>query len=321
METLFEKYIQGKCTNKDYENIRTFINNPANDALLDELMYENWIQSSNSEPTIKPNTELLDSIHHQIALKENKTAPVVRIYRTWLAVAAVLIIGLITSTLILLVGTKDEIINRHISTPYGAKTQFILPDGSEVWLNSGSTLTFPDQFRGERIVELSGEAYFSVEKKNQPFKVRTHTGDVKVLGTEFDVKAYDGEIFNVTLENGVVSFICNTGQEVKLEPGMQIVCDSKNIKIRNVETRLFTSWKDGQLIFRDEPLQNIITQLERWYNVKIELLDDGIKNLRYTGTIEMESFSEVLELIKVTTPINYSFDRKTRILTISASKN
>jgi ferric-dicitrate binding protein FerR (iron transport regulator) len=141
---------------------------------------------------------------------------------------------------------------------------------------------------------------------------------VKVLGTNFNVKAYQGEAFVTTLESGSVAFTNPLGRKAILEPGSQVVYSSNKFFTQQVDTEVFTSWKDGKLIFRDEPLQNMITRLERWYNVDIKLEDERIKNLKYTGTIEMESFSEVLELIKVTTPINYSFDRKTRVLTISA---
>jgi ferric-dicitrate binding protein FerR (iron transport regulator) len=320
MQTLFEKYIQGKCTVEEYEKVKNFITDPENNVLLSEMMYEHWIISSAPVSAKTPNLQLLDSIHHKIALKENKPGTVIRVYKAILAVAAVLIIGLVTGAILFLKSQEHEITNRQITTPYGAKTLYTLPDGSEVWLNSGSTITFPDEFKGERIVELAGEAYFSVKKGKHPFSVKTRCGDIQVLGTEFDVKVYENEPLTATLESGIVKFTYNSGQEVELKPGMQVVYDEKSIKIKDVETRLFTSWKDGQLIFRDEPLQNIISQLERWYNVKIILRDDKIKGLKYTGTIEMESFSEVLELIKVTTPISYSFDRKTRILTISTSK-
>lgn len=321
MQTLFEKYIQGKCTVDEYEKVKNFITDPGNNVLLSEMMYEHWINSSLNESSVEPNLQLLDSIHHKIALKESRPNPAIRVYQAILAVAAVLIIGLVTGAILLMNSQEKEITSRQIATPYGAKTMFTLPDGSQVWMNSGSTVIFPDEFKGERIVELSGEAYFSVKKDKKPFTVKTRCGDIQVLGTEFDIKVYENEPLSTTLESGVVKFTSNAGQEVELKPGMQVVYDEKSIKIKNVETRLFTSWKDGQLIFRDEPLQNIISQLERWYNVKIILRDDKIKGLKYTGTIEMESFSEVLELIKVTTPINYSFDRKTRILTISTSKH
>jgi ferric-dicitrate binding protein FerR (iron transport regulator) len=318
MQSLFEKFINGTCTGEEYEEVLKFIQNPDNDSKLDQLLLKKLRETIKTEPAIKPDLQLLDSIHHQIALREKKQPAVVRLYQSLLAVAAVLMIGLVIGSLYYVSRFTPEIVTQDISTPYGGKTQFILPDGSTVWLNSGSSFSYPSRFDGDRIVELSGEAYFKVEKQKEPFKVKTKYGEVEVLGTEFNIKAYDNETFLTTLEKGSVVFTNKFGKQAKLEPGMQVVFDSVDFRMRRVETKLYTSWKDGQLIFRDEPLKNIITQLERWYNVEIVLQDDRIKNLKYNGTIEMESFSEVLELIKVTTPIKYSFDRKTRILTIAA---
>lgn len=318
MQSLFEKFINGNCSEEEYNEVLKIIQNPNNDLQLDQFLLRKLKETLKTEPSVKPDNQLLDAIHHQIALREKKPVPAIRIYQSLLAVAAVLIIGLIIGALFYVESFTPEITMQRMSTPYGGKTQFTLPDGSTVWLNSGSSFSYPSRFDGERIVELTGEAYFKVEKQNEPFKVKTEFGEVEVTGTEFNVKAYQNETFFTTLESGSVVFTNKYGKQAMLEPGMQVVFDSVDFKLRRVNTELFTSWKDGQLIFRDEPLQNIITQLERWYNVEIVLKDDRIKNLKFNGTIEMESFSEVLELIKVTTPIKYSFDRKTRILTISA---
>lgn len=319
MQSLFEKYIKGKCTPKEYKQVLEFLQNPDKSSHLDKLVLENWKQTLKTKSTIKPDSQLLDAIHHKIALKEQNQSVVIRMYKRLLSAAAILIIGLVIGSLLFVQSQQTEITAQNITVPYGGKTQFTLPDGSAVWLNSGSTFSYPSQFKGERIVELTGEAYFNVEKQKEPFKVKTEYGEVVVLGTQFNVKAYKNETFYTTLESGSVMFTNMYGKQARLEPGMQVVFNSETFKLRTVETNLFTSWKDGQLIFRDEPLQNIITQLERWYNVNIVLKGERIKNLKYTGTIEMESFSEVLELIKVTTPIKYSFDRKTRVLTIEAS--
>jgi len=318
MQSVFEKYIKGNCSTEEYEQVLKLIRNQNNDKQLDKLLSDNWTQTLKSEPNIKPDNQLLNAIHHQIVLKEQNPFRVIRIYKGLLSAAAILIIGLVIGSLFFIQSQKPAITTQSISTPFGGKTNFILPDGSSVWLNSGSTCSYPNRFDGKRIVELTGEAFFKVEKQNEPFKVKTKYGEVEVFGTEFNVKAYENETFFTTLESGSVVFTNVYGKQAKLEPGMQVVFDAENFKLRRVETSLFTSWKDGQLIFRDEPLQNIISQLERWYNVKIVLKDASIKNLKYNGTIEMESFSEVLELIKVTTPITYSFDRKTRVLTIAA---
>lgn len=318
MQALFEKYIKGNCTEEEYKKVVQFIKDQGSDPDIEKLLLTTWKQSANSTLGIKPDPLLLNSIHHKIALKEQSQSHVVRLYRGLLSAAAILILGLVIGTVFYVQRYAPGITTKNISTPYGGKTQFVLPDGSLVWLNSGSTFTYPDRFDGERIVELNGEAYFEVKKQKEPFKVRTEYGEVEVLGTEFNVKAYPDETFCTTLEQGSVVFTNNQGKKAKLEPRMQVVLDSENFELRWVDTELFTSWRDGKLIFKDEPLQKIAIQLERWYNVKIDLKDEQIKQLRFSGNIEMESFSEVLELIKVTTPIEYSFDRDTRVLTIAA---
>ena len=319
MKHLFDKYIQGNCTDEEYKQVREFIQNSKNDPYIDGLLLNNWKNALKKESTITPNQQVLDSIHHQIALKETSTSQkTIKLYRALLTAAAVLLIGLMFGSIVYVQSKIPEVTTQTIATPYGGKTQFTLPDGSAVWLNSGTTFSYPDRFENDRIVELEGEAYFEVEKQKESFIVKTSFGEVEVLGTSFNVKAYNEEAFITTLERGSVSFTSLTGKKAILKPGSQVVYNSNNFFTRKVDTEIFTSWKDGKLIFRDEPLQNMITRLERWYNVDIKLEDERIKNLKYTGTIEMESFSEVLELIKATTPIEYSFDRKTRVLTISA---
>ena len=319
MKHLFDKYIQGRCTTEEYKQVREFIQNLKNDPYIDGLLLNNWKNSLKKESTITPNPKVLDSIHHQIALKETSTSKKsIKLYRVLLTAAAVLLIGLVLGSIVYVQSKIPEVTTQNITTPYGGKTQFTLHDGSAVWLNSGTTLSYPDRFENDRIVELDGEAYFEVEKQKDPFIVKTSFGEVEVLGTSFNVKAYQDETFVTTLESGSVAFTNQAGRKAILEPGSQVVYSSNRFYTQRVDTEIFTSWKDGKLIFRNEPLQNMIARLERWYNVDIRLEDERIKNLKYTGTIEMESFSEVLELIKVTTPINYSFDRKTRVLTISA---
>ena len=319
MKDLFEKYIQGKCSPEEYRKVLKFIQKAENNPYIEGLLLKNWKDSLRKEPTIKPNPKVLDSIHHQIAIKESSSShKTIKLYRALLTAAAVLLIGLVIGSVFYVQSQIPEIITQNINTPYGGKTQFTLPDGSRVWLNSGTTFSYPDRFEDDRVVELEGEAYFEVEKQTEPFIVKTSFGEVEVLGTSFNVKAYKSEAFVTTLESGSVSYTNPAGKKAILSPGSQVVYNSNSFFTQRVDTEIFTSWKEGKLIFRNEPLQNMITRLERWYNVDIVLEDKRIKNLKYTGTIEMESFSEVLELIKVTTPIDYSFDRETRVLTISA---
>jgi ferric-dicitrate binding protein FerR (iron transport regulator) len=167
-------------------------------------------------------------------------------------------------------------------------------------------------------VILTGEAYFKVVKGNMPFIVATDYGNVEVKGTSFNVKAYkDDNSFETTLEEGIVSFCVNgTENNVTLKPGEQVVKTEKGYKVREVDTKYFTTWKDGKLIFNREFFPSFIKKLERWYNVRIEYSDPELDKLWFTGTIEMESISEVMEMISKTTPVTYKFNSKTRIFTL-----
>lgn len=318
MLKLFEKYIDGTCSIEEYERIAGFICDPEKDFYLNGLLRSAWKKILITDTSIQPDLNLLHSIHHQIALEEPSRNRKIRFYQRFLAVAAVLIIGIIISVLLFMQPGNSEITMQNISVPNGGKTHFMLPDGSKVWVNSGSTFSYPERFSKERIVELQGEAYFEVAHQSSPFIVKTSYGEVEVLGTEFNVKAYEDQSFEATLVTGSVKFTNKYGKQSELVPGTQIIFDSEKFRRRSVETDLFTSWKDGQLIFRDTPLGLMIPHLERWYNVEIamNLDDESIKNLKFTATIEFESFSEVLELIRVTTPVEYSFDKDTRVLTI-----
>lgn len=237
------------------------------------------------------------------------------------SIAAAFILGILLTTLVITKYYQKSTLTaqlENIVTPYGAKTNIQLPDGSIVWLNSGSTLSFPLQFGSQRPVTLNGEAFFKVVKSDKPFIVSTLYGDVKVQGTSFNVMAFNEEIFQATLVEGSVKVKEKyTGNEVTLSPGQQASISKKEIDVERVETDLFTSWKDGKLIFRNEHLPLVAKRLERWYNVQIELAEDKrLSDINYTGTIEMESFSEVLQLLKVTAHIDYSYNEKTRTIKI-----
>lgn len=203
-------------------------------------------------------------------------------------------------------------------TPYGAKTHVVLPDSSVVWLNSGSELSCSSGFNKSRDVFLKGEAYFNVTKGRVPFTVHTSLGQVKVKGTIFNVKNYENEAFETTLIKGSVSVQhSGTGQMITLRPGEQSDVSGDKMVVKPVDTGIFTSWINGKLIFNNEPLPKAVRRLERWYNIRIELDDDErLSGIRYNGTIEMESFSEVLRLLGTTAPIRYDYHDKTRTVYI-----
>jgi len=321
MEKLFRKYLNGTCNPDEFNEVLNLLYTKENNDKLTSLLDKYWKEVLFENTDERQNSQLLDNIHYRIVLFEsNSYSKRFTLAKKLLKIAAILIVGLIISTISIYNRSMTRIYSdvvENIKTPYGAKTSFKLPDGSDVWLNSASALSYQKQFDKIREVDLSGQAFFNVIKNGKPFIVKTRYGNIEVSGTSFDVKAFDDDDFETTLVEGIVNIRNIKNQVVTLKPGQQSIINHENeFEIRDVKTDLFTSWKDGKLIFINEPFQKVAKQLEKWYNVKIEIEGEKLKNLGYTGKIEMETFSEVLDLINVTTPIKYKFDKNTRILKI-----
>lgn len=321
MDRLFKKYLNGTCTPDEYAKVLEMIRDGENNQSLDRFMNHNWeaIEAKSDEAT---NDNLLGRIHHQIALTESITTQKnIRFYRLSLQVAAALIVGLIiTSAYIFNYNYSLQSLTQHVSTSPGSVTNFKLPDGSVVWLNSGSEITYAGNFEKDRKLQLKGEAFFDVVKSGSTFKISTEYGNIKVFGTAFNVKAYSNDNFITTLERGSLEVSIASGKENQiLKPGDQAyLTESNQLLVKPVNVDEFISWKDGKLMFVRKSLGEVTKMLERWYNVKIELESTETKELWFTGTIEKETISEVLELIKTTIPIEYSFNSKTRIMKIKA---
>lgn len=322
MEKQFTKYLNSTCNPDEFSEVLKAICADDVDGKVTAEILKLWKDTLKTAIENKENSQLLDKIHHRIALEESKAvARRFTLYRSLLKVAAILILGLMVTTFIFYNKPEKPVYAfgiETVATPYGARTSFKLPDGSEVWLNSGSTISFPKQYGAVRNVELQGQAFFKVVKDGKPFLVKTTLGTVEVMGTSFDVKAYSNDNFETTLVEGSVKIRNETNQVATLKPGQQsVITPANEFTLNDVNTDLSTSWREGKLIFVKEPFANVAKALGRWYNVKIELQGEKLKKLGYTGTIEMETFSEVLELINTTTPIKYKFEKNTRVLKIS----
>ena len=303
---------------------------------IDHLMRVHWEEKkTQAVPDEKEFEIFLNNVHHRInRIEENnkrsragRSKPSVqigKIINTLSKIAAVLFIPLLVWTFIDFSEHgkgKEAFANSsfmEVYTPMAAKTKLLLPDSTIVWLNSGSTLKYPSSFTGKtREVSLKGEGYFEVsENPELPFVVKTAKIDVTALGTSFNVMAYPEDCkVKTTLVTGKVTVEkVSTGSSLYLKPSCQVVLDTNTGKmiVSQVDTRFYTSWKDGKLIFRDEPLEYVVNQLQRWFNCTIYLSNPKLKNIRYTGNIEMETLREVLELINYTTQTNYTYKEETR---------
>ena len=324
MNRLFNKYYRSLLNPDEFSEVSEFFSEAKNETRIFNMMKPFWEEElSKSLDSKRSNSDLYSKIKEFVLLdKQKRLGRKIRFYTWSLRIAAVFIIGLLLSTVFLFqesrVQYSDQI--QTITTPYGAKTNYTLPDGSIVWLNSGSTFSYAAKFGKTRSVTLDGEAFFKVVKDSKPFIVATNHGTVEVKGTSFNVKAYaDDNDFETTLVEGTVVFkVKNAGNEVTLKPGDQVSKTDSGYTVKKVETKYFTSWKEGKLLFNREPFPSFIKKLERWYNVKIEYSDPKLNDLWYTGTIEMESISEVMEMISKAAPVSYHFNNKTRVFTIKA---
>lgn len=199
-----------------------------------------------------------------------------------------------------------------IRVPFGQTSSVVLADGSIVWLNSGSELTYNGNIeKGEQRVKLSGEGFFNISKnKKRKFIVETNSIDMHVYGTAFNVEAYRSSDFvRTTLVEGSVGICNKMGKlRLKLQPGKTVEYSksSKILNLRNVDTTMYTSWKKGLVTFRDETLFEISKKLERWYNVKIIFEDKELKKVLYSGTIlKYKPIDQILEVLKLTADIEY----------------
>lgn len=196
------------------------------------------------------------------------------------------------------------------TTAYGLISKVTLPDGSEVWLNSGSSISYPKRFvKNKRNVQLTGEAYFKVTAdKSNRFDVLTLNGlQVSAYGTEFNVKAYeDEEKIETTLAKGHVE-VSEIGQPTSktLRPGEQVVFykNTNRMEVEKVNLAVETSWKDGKMIFRRANMNEITQRLARHFNVDIQLEGEELYDYKYSATFTTETLNEILLLLEKTAPI------------------
>ncbi len=241
-------------------------------------------------------------------------------WKTIARIAAVLMIGIFIGSLLIPDFSKTEPVYCTAIAPEGSVSKLILPDSTLICLNAGSEIRYSvDPHAGQREVFLQGEAWFSVSHaKNRPFVVHTSFYEVNVLGTEFNVKAYDADSrVETTLEKGIVR-VNSSGkfrlpEDIYLKPGEQLVFnkETNELRIKSVNTRLFTSWKDNKLEFIKMSLNELIVLLERRYGIDIDVENPEILKFHYSGTIKNESVLEIMEVIEHTLPIRYEIKGQT----------
>jgi ferric-dicitrate binding protein FerR (iron transport regulator) len=231
-------------------------------------------------------------------------------------VAAILFIPLFTCAFVLLYLLNHQAdafgqeVYAEVKVSPGTIMQVELPDRSRVWLNSESNLRYPVKFKGKaRAVKLEGEGFFDVyTDAGRPFEVTVPSGmKVVARGTEFNLKAYGGDDENeAVLQDGMVD-VAYGNFRATIRPGEMVKLDRKNSRITrsSVRTDEKTAWKDGKIIFRNTPLEEVMKQLSRRYNINITLQNRTRKSYLIRATFSTETIAQILDYLKIAAPIEW----------------
>ena len=321
---IIKRYLDGKGKQEDLETILSWFSGDETQADLRDQYYHYWNDLTGDNPLEGYDEEkMLGKIYHEIKLEESKLAEKQRKLRVrsmvanyLTRVAAVLFIPM---TIIAFMNWQHSVktasypVYSEIYAPKGTHTKFNLPDGSSGYLNGGSKVRFPTVFAGDsREVNLDGEAYFDVRTNpDKPFVVSGQHIKVIAYGTAFNVEAYpEDRIEKVTLVKGKVEVRGGKEGHVKtmgvLTPGEMCVFDKKNFsgQFVEVDAEKVVSWKDGKLMFVNEPFEEVVRKLNRRYGVNITIGDEKLKDYTYLATfVEDETLDEVLKLLALSAPI------------------
>lgn len=250
---------------------------------------------------------------------------------TFLKVAAVVLVAFTSVFLTLQYAPTDEPavyepVFKEIFTQAGERANVELGDGTKVFLNADSKLTVPDSFSPhQRMVRLSGQAFFKVTPdKNRPFFVETDNAVIRVVGTSFDVKSYqDDKNVRVVVQEGTVELKKARDEEEKLliNKGYlgSVSRDAGSLNIEMVEDmELYTGWKEGRLVFKNTPFDEVLAHIKRWYDVEVnlDLSNDSLMDKEFTADLKTRSIADVFDVISMSMKIEYELNETKDTITV-----
>jgi len=316
IEGLLPEYLSGEISETD----RAVIENWRNESHENELLY---LDSLNAWEAVS-RLRVMEQFNSFEALKK-VTAKLAQLApeKWWMIiqrVAVVLLLPLLVYSGYMTIqnqmkgNRREQVMMQTVISRQGMVSQFVLSDGTKVWLNSDSRLLFPMHFVGDkREVILKGEAFFEIAKnEKQPFRVNANELYVEALGTSFDVASFDNDTQSeVVLVTGKVELSSQDGQ-IRKELGVMstgqraiFLRGKQRVFTEAVEVEKYIAWREGNLVFRNDSMEDVVKRLNRWFNVAIVIDDPEIKSYRYKATFRNESLKQVLHLLKLSAPIDY----------------
>lgn len=323
-ETLLRKYVSGTATESEVRELQQLAGISSalkhslqeSDQIIDQLDALNRMKKVDTSAALTKFKILIS----KYSVKKNW------LYY-WQRVAAVLLLPLLVFSLFQYYSkdagrttdTAARLEYNEIKTSPGLRSTFSLPDGTKVWLNGNTRITYPIAFPGDvRLIELEGEAYFEVAKnKDKPFIVDMGRLQVHAIGTAFNCMAYpDDDRIETALAEGKVKVIRTVKGENKgeylLDPGQVISYQNSSGQFQLHEGNLdkYLAWRSGRFVFRNDPMEVVCQKLGRWFNAEIIIKDESLKGYSFTGTFQEEGLSEILDLISLTSPVRFKLHER-----------
>jgi ferric-dicitrate binding protein FerR (iron transport regulator) len=308
LEELIQKYAHGTATAEEVRQLMEWYHNanigavhwPAGDAGEEKQVYN----------------RMLGRLHKEIKEENRKL-----IRLPWFKIAAAFMI-LIGAALLVFKWSDTRSSYITIANPSGKIQTVLLPDGSRVWLNTATTLKYNKSFLQNRDLQLNGEAYFQVtHDASHPFSIKAGEVTTTVLGTSFNIKAYEGENkTTVSVTGGSVKITDNKKELGVLKKGMQLDFDreQKTAATTSIDTTLVTEWRKGVLQFEGQSLGGITAALGRWYSVRFEFTDPALRNCRYYMSFKnTEPFQKIIAALKEITGMQYTLDKNSNKVMVS----
>ena len=313
--------ISGEETEEDVQQVEKWLGEKSSNRKVYGRLQQMW---KYNQPTEGNYASLFDLVKRRISVSQSKPISFSSRIHPLFKVAAALAIILLSNFLVYQYGQKKDnklVTWQEIIVPRGNRMKLILPDKSSVWLNNETHFKYASDFStGNRVVELSGEAYFDVHHDaGHPFVVKIGDQRIKVMGTRFSVNAYpEDRVIETSLISGSVEFDCNlkvNGEsKFMIEPGNSLFYDkqSNTVTRQKIQSSYFEYWESGVYAFKDESFESLAVKIKRIFNVEIIFKDEYLKKKTYTGTININDniflFMEALRLTSVE-PIEYQYNK------------
>jgi ferric-dicitrate binding protein FerR (iron transport regulator) len=347
IEHLIVRYLSGELNENETLQLKEWIALSSGNKDYFNKIKASWMLSGKASDLMNFNsTEAWGKAKHSMIKSRTwDLRPKTPKYISYLRIAAswiiIFMLGSLVTYLVLDKKSVKEAAITEVFAPLGAKSRVLLPDGTVLWLNAGSKLTYSNTFNvKDRVVDLSGEAFFHVKtNKAKPFIVKTSDIIVRALGTKFNVKAYpDEKTITATLEEGKIDVqVTNSSKKqgkIILKPNENVVfhkegfiqtniqedkkvsqkpvVSEQNVEIQeNIKTELYTSWKEDRWIIESEPLSSLIPKLERRFNLKICFTDKELTKYKFTGTFKNETAEQIMNALRFTAPVDYKITKDT----------